>query len=265
MNRKTRKILTALLSLTFVIGLVGSIFSLLQDREGNRVQQEAEQTAGLHEQAEVAPETDVPDPAFPEDPIAEVMARVDLAALQEVNPVVLGWISIPDTVISYPFLQGEDNDYYLRRTWQGEKNTAGCIFLDSEVSPDFSDFSTIIYGHRMRNETMFGTLKYYEDPAYWQAHPSVYIMTEDLVRRYDIFAAYEAETNAICYGLGISGDKVKQAFLDFALESSVIETGVAVSTEDQILTMSTCPAQGYETRWVVQAVLRQEWPVEAIK
>ena len=262
MKKSTRTLLTALLSLGLVIGLAGSLFSLLQDQAGEESREEAAQTAGLAEQVEVQPETEAPSTDLPKDPVAEVMARVDLAALQEENPDVLGWISIPDTVISYPFLQGEDNDYYLRRTWQGEKNTAGCIFLDSEVSPDFSDFSTIIYGHRMRNETMFGTLKYYEDPAYFAAHPSVYIMTEASVRRYDIFAAYETEVSAICYGLGISSTTTKQAFLDFAAERSVIESNVSVSTSDQILTMSTCPAAGYETRWVVQAVLKQEWPID---
>ncbi len=256
MKKGTRTLLTVLLSLGLVIGLAGILFSLLQDRAGGESYEAAEQTAGLTGQAETAPGTE----ALPEDPIAEVMARVDLAALQAVNADVLGWISIPDTVISYPIVQGEDNDYYLRRTWEGKKNSAGCIFLDSEVSPDFSDFSTLIYGHRMRNETMFGTLKYYEDPAYFTAHPSVYIMTEHFVRRYDIFAAYEAEVSAICYGLGISSRPAKQAFLDFAAERSVIETGIRVSPPDHILTMSTCPAQGYDTRWVVQAVLRQEWP-----
>ena len=266
MNKRTRKILILVLSLCFLASLAGSIWSLLQDRAGIQSQQEAEQTAGIHEsEAEPPPQAEILDPSVLDDPIVGVMARVDLDALQAVNPDVLGWISIPDTIISYPFLQGEDNEYYLRRTWQGEKNNAGCIFLDSEVSPDLSDFNTIIYGHRMRNETMFGPLKYYSDPAYWEDHPTIYVRDESFIRRYEIFSAYETDVTAITFGLGFSQQTHKKAFLDFSKSQSVIDTGVEVGTFDRILTLSTCPARGYDTRWIVQAVLRDEIPIAAMK
>lgn len=255
----------AVLSLCFLASLAGTVWTLQQERSSSASYSESEQTAGLTEQNEVPPETETPDPEYNIDPIMRQLGSADLPALQAVNPLVLGWFSIPDTVVSYPFLQNEDNSYYLRRDWKGEKNNAGCIFLDSQVSPDFSDFNTIIYGHRMRNETMFGTLKYYSDPAYWADHPFVYVRDDSFIRRYEIFAAFEAKVDDIVYGLDFTEQTHKKAFLDFSKANSVIDTGVEVGTFDRILTMSTCPARGYRTRWVVQAVLRDEIPLEALK
>ena len=97
-----------------------------------------------------------------------LLAELDLAALQGVNPDVKGWIVIPDTPLSYPLLQGGNNQYYLNHTWQGNRNPMGAIFLDSNAGP--GDFSTLIYGHRMHNETMFGSLAEYRDLEYWRAH-----------------------------------------------------------------------------------------------
>ena len=92
---------------------------------------------------------------------------------------------------SYPVLQGEDNAYYLSHAWDGTENTAGSIFLDYRASPNLTDFHTLIYGHRMRDGSMFGSLRQYNDAEFWRQHPSVYLSNEDGIWRYDIFAAYE--------------------------------------------------------------------------
>ena len=84
--------------------------------------------------------------------------RVDFDGLSEVNPQVVGWIFGPDTVISYPIVQGEDNTYYLHRLFTGESNGSGCIFLDAACAGDFSGDHSIIYGHHMKNGTMFASL-----------------------------------------------------------------------------------------------------------
>lgn len=86
-----------------------------------------------------------------------------------------GWILIPNTVISYPLLQGEDNQYYLNHTWKKWTSAVGAIFMDSQNNPNLTDFNTIVYGHRMNNGSMFASLKNYKKQSYWQAHPCVYI------------------------------------------------------------------------------------------
>ena len=181
---------------------------------------------------------------------------MDFTALREVNRDVQGWIMIPGTVISSPLLQGEDNQYYLKHTWKKWTSAVGAIFLEWQNSPDLSDFNTIIYGHRMNNGSMFASLKNYKKQSYWAAHPCVYITDDNGSHKYEIFAAYEVSTTGTTYQLGFSDDASKQAFIDYCLEQSVIDTGITPTVYDRVLTLSTCTGNGHATRWVVQAVLK---------
>ncbi|MCI7713584.1 MAG: class B sortase, partial [Clostridiales bacterium] len=180
-----------------------------------------------------------------------------------VNSDVLGWILIPGTAVSYPVVQGTDNDYYLNHTWKKWTSVVGSIFLECHNSRDLSDFNTIIYGHRMNNGSMFASLKNYKKQSWWSDHPCVYITDDSGSHKYEIFAAYEVSTEGETYRLGFGSDREKQAFIDYCLAQSVIDTGVVPRTYDRILTLSTCTGQGHATRWVVQAVLRGEAPQEA--
>lgn len=185
----------------------------------------------------------------------EEMLAVDINKYKKVNSDVIGWIYIVGTDIYYPLLHYTDNEYYLRRSWKTkEYSRGGVIFMECKCEPDFSDYNTIIYGHRMRNETMFGKLKYFNSKSYWKKHPSVYIITESGVDRYDIYAAYEVSTDGETYKLYFGNDEAKQEYIDFTLRSSVINTGIVPTVNDKLLTLSTCSGNGYETRWIVQAV-----------
>ena len=189
------------------------------------------------------------------DPYADALAAMDFSALREVNSDVLGWILIPGTNLSYPLLQGDDNQYYLNHTWRKSYNSVGAIFMECRNSADLSDFNTIIYGHRMNNRSMFGILHQYTSQNYWKSHPYIYITDDNGSHRYQVFAAYEVSTSGAAYQIGFSGDTSKQAFLDACLAQSVIDTGVTPHVYDKILTLSTCTGDGHATRWVVQAVL----------
>jgi len=117
-----------------------------------------------------------------------------------------------------------------------------------------SDFHTIIYGHNMKSKTMFSSIRNYRKAEYWEKHPYIYVVTDEEVYRYEVYAAYEASVTSDTYRLGFK-EEGKQVFLDLGMESSVIETGVVPSVTDRILTLSTCTGSGYDTRWVVQARL----------
>ena len=277
MKKKTvRKILIIVLALVF-LGSCGMLLKYeLERREAADIYAQAQQmavstaspTPTQSPQPEHTPEpspeqTDellpeyTPPPVKPSrTPEEEVLPRVDLDALRSVNGEVIGWIEIPDTGLAYPLMQGEDNDYYLNRSWNGRRLAAGSIFMECQCAADFTDFNTIIYGHRMTYDAMFAYLKYYKDLSYWQAHPLVYIVEQGGVRCYEIFAAYEASVKSCVYWLKVTEDEHKQAVIDFALEHSVIDTGVRPQTTDRILTLSTCTESGHATRWVVQAVER---------
>ena len=198
----------------------------------------------------------VPAPVEEEDPHLDTLAETDLDALRQVNEDIIGWILIPDTVINYPLLQGEDNDYYLKHTWQGKKNVAGAIFMEYRNEPDYEDFNTILYGHNMNNGSMFASLRRYAGEKYWKKHPYVYLATDAGVYRYEVFSAYRADVGSTTYGLSFQQEETRKEFLIHALENSKINTGVIPEITDRILTLSTCSGAGYSTRWVVHARLK---------
>jgi len=230
-------------------------------------------------ETEVPPETEkIPETAAPEpvpaapapkeppkpepverDTYAEELLKTDLAPLREVNEDVIGWIVIPDTTISYPLLQGEDNAHYLTYSWDKYWNPVGSIYLDYRCSGDLGDFNSIIYGHRMYNDSMFNSLQHYKDLEYWKEHPSVYVLNTSGVRRYDVFASYEADTvGGSTYRLGLDDDKGQLAYIYYCLRNSVIDTDIVPDADDRILTLSTCSEANSTTRWVVHCVLRYE-------
>ena len=272
MKKKLRTAAICVAAIVFLGSGAMVLYQQLQYRAASETYAEAEEMAGVPdlsglsplppaswpEEPSVLPEEDHSETPAEEpvwvDPYADALAAMDFAALQEVNSDVLGWILIPGTPVSYPLLQGEDNSEYLNKTWRGNRNSVGAIFLECKNSGDLSDFNTIIYGHRMRNRSMFGSLKDYARQSYWESHPYVYITDSSGCRTYAIFAAYEVGVTEATYQLGGFDQEGRQAFLDFCTAQSVIETGILPTTEDHILTLSTCTGTGHEKRWVVQAV-----------
>ena len=279
MKPKFRKALAALLAVICALCLGRTALQLVQYRQGDETYAQAEELAGLPDLSDL-PVVDFTggsgsvsssasaggDGEAPEevpvwqDPYAQALKDMDFSALRQQNPDVLGWILIPGTRVSYPVVQGTDNSYYLDHTWRGGKNSVGAIFMECRNSSDLSDFNTIIYGHRMNNRSMFGTLSQYKSRSYWQAHPYVYLTDDSGTHRYEIFAAGEVSVDSDVYRLGLRSDSSRQSFLDSCLALSALNTGVTPHTYDKVLTLSTCTGNGHATRWVVQAVCPGQAP-----
>ena len=263
MKKTPRRLLLAALLLIFLVSAAMMLRQLRDYRQGASDYSQAGNLVDLPDfsgldlpTSSAASSSASGDPAAPYvDPYADALRAMDFTALREVNSDVLGWILIPDTVVSYPLLQGSDNDYYLRRTWKKWSSAVGSIFLEARNSPDLTDFNTIIYGHNMNNGSMFGTLKKYKSQDYFRKHPYVYLTTDAGSARCEIFAAYEVSTDGDTYRLGFADDNDRQAFLDVCCALSVIDTGVTPQVYDRIITLSTCTGRGHATRWVVQARL----------
>lgn len=247
----------------------GAMFvrQLFDYRTGDAAYAEAAQIAALPEpettpEPEPAPEPSAEEtpsaPQTPAEPAESTPAAIDLPALQAVNADVIGWISIPDTAISYPLVQGADNEYYLTHTWNRVSSAVGAIFLDARCPSDLGGFNTILYGHRMRNGSMFAALKNYSSQDFWRAHPRIYLTDAAGTHTFDIYAAYEVSTEGEAYRLDFSDGSDRQAFLRDGLSRSVISTGLSPAAGDRILTLSTCTGRGHATRWVVQAVKSAE-------
>lgn len=255
MKKKQRVVLAVVMLLVLAAMLGVFAHKAMEERAGIEDYEWAAGIAGVV--VSLPPqETPAPEETPPPDPQALALLEVDLDALREVSGDVVGWICIPDTDLSYPLMFSGDNSYYLNHTWSGERNAGGAIFLEEMCAPDLSDFNVIIYGHRMNNTTMFGTLKFYAEQDFWQEHPSVYLVDDGGVSRYDIFSAYEVGVREPTYRLHLTEEEEKREFVDFCVGRSEIETGIVPELDGQVLTLSTCVNLGQsDYRWVVQGSL----------
>lgn len=195
-------------------------------------------------------------PIEDEDPFIDELVEKNLDALRQVNPDVLGWIEIPGTQLAYPIMDGDDNEYYLDHTWDKKSSAVGSIFLERLNDSDLRDFNTLIYGHRMKNGSMFGSLKYFNTNEHYEKHPYVYILDNEGVHRYEIFSAYTAPVEGATFVYGFRNEAGMQLFIDYCISKSHIDTGVVPTVDDKILTLVTCTGRGYDARWVVQARLK---------
>ena len=267
--KKAKLIVNIVLALVFAFSAVMIALQVLDNSSGENEYRKAIEIAKGTGETSVTAETRntatdasnageliwIPE-AVEDDPVLEELRKTDLAALREVNPDVVGWIRVPDTKIDYPVVQGEDNNFYLKHTWQGHENTVGTIFMDYGSSPDLTDFNTLIYGHNMRTGSMFASLRNYSQQDYFNAHPYVYLLVDNGAFRFEVFSVYQAELDASAYGQSFRQRETREKFLQDAAEKSTIETEITPGIRDRILTLSTCSGMGYETRWVVHARLK---------
>lgn len=179
---------------------------------------------------------------------------IDFASLRAVNEDVIGWIYIEALDgVSYPIVRGIDNDYYLHLTYQRNYNFAGTIFVDCENSDDFNDCNTIVYGHNMKNGSMFGQLrKFSTNEDAYKKSKYFWIFTPDFDYRYEIISAYVTAVNSETYTLFKGPGNEFLSYLNRIITFSEIQTTPGdLSVRDKIVTLSTCTGDT-STRYVVQ-------------
>ena len=190
--------------------------------------------------------------------------QVDFEALKKINPQVTGWLYIPDSRISYPIVQGEDNDYYLKHTFERKKNFTGAIFLDALCQPDFGSDNSIIYGHNLKSGEMFGFLKKYYDTNYneeadYRKRQLIWIIRPGQELEYKIFSAREVSVvhDMEVYTVDFGSEEDFVLYLADAVKKSLYDTGIKPEPK-RILTLSTCTSSSEEGRLIVQAALIQD-------
>ena len=181
--------------------------------------------------------------------------QVDMQALRAVNPQAVGWLYSPDTVISYPVAQGEDNTYYLKHLFDGTPNSAGCLFLDSRCQ-GLEGRNSVIYGHYMNNGTLFASLKEYQDQAYYDAHPRLYLFTPQEVLIIELFSAYIAGPEDGAWRLDFSSPEDYGGWLAQLQARSCFESAVVPQTSDRVITLSTCNYTFPNARFVCHGLVR---------
>ena len=247
---KLRKISLAVLSvlLSAIAALFGfMVYTQLSDR-----QKEKEEFDTLAKMVEVTPEKPNDETAVPTDDTSVPMR--DLSGLFSQNGDCIGWLCIPDTAVNYPVMHTPDNPQkYLRRSFYGEYSQSGVPFLDYRCGLDSTNL--IIYGHNMKNGTMFSSLRNYTDPAFCAEHPVIEFQTADGVEQYTVFAVAAVQKTDAWYSFihaADSTDFTEQAAA--IMQKSLYNTGVTPVFGQQIITLSTCYGSGKNGRLIVAAV-----------
>ncbi len=156
-------------------------------------------------------------------------------------PESVGWLWFEDDLISQPIMQCEDNSKYSEKDYQGADSNTGAIFMDYRSSADLSDSNTIIYGHNMRDRSMFGAFKYYkENLAFLEDHKYFQIITPQGTKRYEIFAFMDVPKNSYIYDVIGQNPSNMREFLDTIEYKTYIDTGIEPTADEKIITLSTC-------------------------
>lgn len=184
--------------------------------------------------------------------------KVNFDGLKAVNSDIVGWIIIENTTVSYPVLHGTDNEKYLNTTYNNRYSKYGSIFIDYRLASSFDIAHTVIYGHNMRNSSMFGTLLKYSTKSYWQDRKHFHIILPEGTLKYEIFSAYKAQVDSDTYIVSFRDDERKAQWLETLISWSDVAMGVTPGVDDKIVTLSTCTSTSSERdeyRYVVHGRL----------
>ena len=282
-NKVIRKVLVYTISIILVAGIVGGVIAFKNAREQAELEatytdplpvMTQEEMEALYDEHKVEGEieTEVTEEVA-EEPVEEIQEEtadgvyvgcpVDFAGMWEVNEDVYAWITIPGTVIDYPILQhATDNTYYLNYNIDGSYGYPGCIYTENMNSKDFTDNNTVIYGHNMKNGTMFAGLHKFEDKNFFDENDKVLIYTPEREYNYTIFAAYIYDDRHLLYSFDFANEQVYATYLDDILNmrsmNALIREDVEVTAEDKIITLVTCIGNQPSKRLLVQAVLETD-------
>lgn len=183
---------------------------------------------------------------------AAPVANQSIIDLREKYPDVIGWLYIANTRIDYPFAQAHDNEYYLHRDLDRNRSTAGTIFMDYRNSNDFSDFNTIIYGHNMRNGSMFGTLENFNDLNFFNTNVTgtIFLANETFEIEFMAFAVIKPN-DAVIYNPNITTEADKIIFFDHIRNTARYYRDINITTNDRVITLSTCNYEFNNARMVL--------------
>lgn len=203
----------------------------------------------------IAQYVEIPDlkaPPPPEQKAEETnWPEVDFAALRAVNPEVVAWLICEGTQLNYPVVQGSDNAYYLKHLFDGTWNSAGCLFVDCGNIPGFLDQNMVVYGHNMKNKSMFSILTEYKSQEFYDAHPRMLLLTPEQNFRIELFAGYVAGTQDNAWQLSFASEKEFCDWIETVREKSLFQSDVEVEVSDRLITLSTCSYEFDDARYIL--------------
>ena len=182
----------------------------------------------------------------------------DWEKLKQINGDFVGWIRLDDSTVDYPFVQGTDNEYYLKHLFDGTYNNSGCVFMDVNNNRDFSDKNTILYAHNMKNGTMFASIEKYKDASYYDGHKVIHIYTE--AATYDVYpvAGIVTDGQDDYVRTSFNDDNDFMSYVNRFVSSSTFTSEQSIETTDRMIMLSTCNYDRSDGRYVLIGKLVQE-------
>lgn len=180
----------------------------------------------------------------------EPLITIDFDALLNRNKDITGWLYCPDTIINYPVVQGENNDQYLRRDLDGKYLVSGTLFADYRNGALDEDANYIIYGHNMKNGTMFSILAKYKQQTYYDQHPIMYYLTPDGNYKIELFAGLVVKRDDKIYLPNQSEEEFLELINEYRAKST-FKSDVGLEYNDIIVTLSTCSYEFDNARYIV--------------
>lgn len=216
---------------------------------------EPEPEVPVEAELSVAEETEAPEPvveASVETEVVEVAPiQVDFETLLADAPDTVGWLYTLDGEINLPVVQGDDNEYYLRRLPNGDYSFGGSLFLDYLATSDFSDTISFVYGHNMRNGSMLQPITAYGKQSYYDAYPVMYLLTPQQNYKLEVFSGYVTDVESEAYTFNFASDEEKEGYIQMLQNMSDFTSFVEVTAQDRILCLSTCTYEYEDARYVV--------------
>ena len=228
-KRKIKFNIRSLLMLVFVVLLIFSGVKIIKWIFGNKQNEEVQNNLSQY--------VDIKED---ENNKEDNTYKIDFKALKEKNSDTIGWLKVNGTNIEYVVVKGTDNDYYLSHNFEKQNNSAGWIFADYRNKFDYTDYNTVIYGHNMKNDSMFGTLKNVLSDEWYnnEENRHIILVTEKGTFTYEVFSVYEEKASDYPIQTGFSNDNEYLKFLNTIKDRSVKDFNVELSAEKGIITLS---------------------------
>lgn len=244
-----------------VVGILYSVFVLFSDRmeyaKGDDIYKQLSLLGELGDYSTNYDSTlmDTSGEASSGEKKEQQINGVDFISLEKINPDVVGWLAAEGTEINYPVVQGKDNDFYLTHLFTGERNKLGSIFMDYRNHNDFSDKNTIIYGHNMKDGSMFSSLTNYKDQEYYDRFPTMLLFTPNGNYMIEFFAGNIVDGNYDSVRFDFKDDYDFQNYVDSLKKKSTFESNTIVKSDDRIITLVTCSYEYDNARYTLYGKL----------
>ncbi|WP_338597513.1 class B sortase [Clostridium baratii] len=176
--------------------------------------------------------------------------------LIKINEDYKMWIEVPNTNINYPVVQGQDNDFYLSHDFNKKESSSGAIFIDYKNNID-KDKNIIIYGHNMKNKSMFQNLMKFKDEEFWKENNKIILTIDGKTYEYEIFSSYISNAKDIDLKTNFENDDEYLKYIDDIKKRSIFHRDMNIKSNDRIITLSTCSYEKDDARMIIYGRLKR--------